>query len=177
MPVEFERDQNADLAEALDHGIVHVAADHAFADRKLAGAAERHVLADLGNRLGNRFRHRQRADLGGLDLVEIGAGAQGNVGDHLDQALEQIVAGDEVGLRVQLDQDALGALDGEPDQALGRHPARFLVGLGETLLAQQIDRLLHVAGCITQRRLAVHHAGAGALAQLFDHGCGNIGHL
>jgi len=56
------------------------------------------------------------------------------------------------------------------------HAGALLLRRGETLLAQLVHRLVEVAGRRGQRLLAVHHAGAGALAQLFDHGCGNIGH-
>ena len=65
--------------------------------------------------------------------------------DHLDQALELIVARDEVGLRIDLDHDALGAADDDADQAFGGDAAGLLGGLGQALLAQPVDRGLHVA--------------------------------
>ena len=62
------------------------------------------------------------------------------------------------------------------DQALGGDAAGFLGGLREALLAQPVDRGLHLAVGLGQRRLAIHHAGAGRLAQLLDHPRGDIRH-
>ena len=108
---EFERDDHADAAEPVGHRIVHIARDHALADRKLGGAAQRHVLADLGDGVGNGVGDGDAAGVRGEDLVDVGAGVERGIGDHLHQALEQIVAGDEIGLGIDLDHDALGAGD------------------------------------------------------------------
>ena len=64
------------------------------------------------------------ADLGGLDLLDVGADVERDVGDHLHQALEQIVAGDEIGLRIDLDHDALGALERDRRPGLRRRCGR-----------------------------------------------------
>ena len=45
----LQRDQHAHLAETVGHGAVDVAADRALLDREPLGAAQRHVLADLGD--------------------------------------------------------------------------------------------------------------------------------
>ena len=87
------------------------------------------------------------------------------------------VAGDEVGLGIDLDQRGLLAVGGEPDQTFGGDAAGLLGGLGEALGAQPIDRGLHVAAGLVERRLAVHHARAGLLAQVLHHGCGNRRHV
>ena len=57
------------------------------------------------------------------------------------------------------------------DQAFGGDAAGLLGGLGQALLAQPVDRGLHVAVGLAERRLAIHHARAGLLAQLLDHLC------
>ena len=88
------------------------------------------------------FGHRDAAGLGRLDLLDVGAGGERDVGDHLHQALEQIVAGDEVGFRIDLDHDALGALHLHADQAFGGDAAGLLGGLRQTLLAQPVLRRL-----------------------------------
>ena len=62
----------------------------------------------------------------------------------MHQALEQIVAGDEIGLGIDLDHDPLGAGDRDADQPLGRDPAGLLGGLGQALLAQPVDRGLEL---------------------------------
>ena len=172
----FQRDQHAHLAEPLDHRIVHVAADRALADRKLGGAPQRHVLADLGDRFGNVFGDGAAAGLGRLDLLDVGADVERDVGDHLHQALEQVVARDEVGLGIDLDHDALGALDGDADQAFGGDAVGLLGGLGQALLAQPIDRGIDVARGFAERGLAIHHARAGHLAQVLDHLCSDLSH-
>ena len=48
---------------------------------------------------------------------------QRDVRDHLDQALEQVIAGNEIGLRIELDDDPFRAVDRKPDKAFGRDPA------------------------------------------------------
>src|SRR3546814_1669813 len=68
------------------------------------------------------------------------------------------------------------ALRRHADQALGRDAAGLLGGGGEALLAQPVDRGLHVALGLTQRLLAVHHAGAGLLAQFLDLRGGDCSH-
>ena len=69
----FQRDQHADLAEPFGDRVVHVAADHALPDRQHGRAAQRHVLADGGDRRRDRVRDRHRAGLGGLDRLDVAA--------------------------------------------------------------------------------------------------------
>ena len=58
--------------------------------------------------------------------------------DHLDEALELFVAGDEIGLRIDFDDDALGARRHRADQAFRRDAAGLLRRLRQALLAQPI---------------------------------------
>ena len=87
-----------------------------------------------------------------------------------DELLELVGPGDEVRLAVDLDQDAdpAAGVDVARDEALAGLAARLLRGRGEPALAQDRDRLLEVAIGLDERVLAVHEAGAGALAQLLD---------
>ena len=124
----------------------------------------------------NVFGDGLAAGLGRLDLLDVGADVERHVGDHLDQALEQVVAGDEVGLGVDLDDDALGALDRDADQTFGGDAVGFLGGLGQALLAQPIDRGIDVARGFAERGLAIHHARAGHFAQVLDHLCSDLSH-
>ena len=94
----------------------------------------------------------------------------------LHQALEQIVARDEIGLGIDLDDDALLALDGSAGQTFGGDAAGLLGGLRQALLAQPVDGRFHVAVVLAERGLAIHHARAGRVAQLLDHLCGDVGH-
>src|SRR5262249_38723106 len=70
--------------------------------------------------------------------------------------------------------DAAAAVDVRDDGALGRLAARLLRRLRQALRTQVVDRLVHVAGDFDERLLAVRHAGAGALAQVLDHGRGDF---
>src|ERR1044071_869521 len=90
--------------------------------------------------------------------------------DIAREGLKVLVARDEVGLAVDLDEhaDPAAAVDVRHHRALGRLAPRLLGGLGQALGAEIVDRLLHIAGDLGQRLLAVGHAGAGALAQVLD---------
>ena len=86
----------------------------------------------------DRGLDRDAADLGRLDLLDVGADVERDLGDHLDQALELLVARDEVGLGIDLDHDALGARRHRADQAFRRDAAGLLGGLRQALLAQPV---------------------------------------
>ena len=112
----------------------------------------------------------------GKDLVDIGADVERDIGDHLHQALEQIVARDEIGFGIHLDDDALVRRQRDADQALGGDPAGLLGGLGQPLLAQPVDRGFEIAAAFAERRLAIHHARAGLVAELLHHARGDVCH-
>ena len=107
--------------------------------------------------------------LAALIALDVGAALQRDLRDHLDEALELLVARNEIGLRVDFDHDALGARRQRADQAFRRDAAGLLGGLRQALLAQPILRFLHVAVGFGEGCLAVHHARAGRLAQFLDH--------
>ena len=174
----LERHQHADLAEPVGDLVVHVLGDEAVADRHGGRAAHAHVLADGGHHLLDVVGHRHR--LAGIgqrqQLVEVAAGLRRQRGDVAHHVLELLVAGDEVGLRVDLDHRPRLVLGGDADQALGGDAAGLVGGLRQALLAQPVDGLLDVALGLGQRRLAVHHAGAGLVAQLLHQAGGDVGH-
>ena len=111
-----------------------------------------------------------------LRRIDLGRVVERNRQHAAHQRLEVVVAGDEVGLGIDLDDNADLVFDGDPDQALGRHPAALLGRLGEALLAQPVDRGLDVAAGLAQRILAIHHARAGLFAQILDQSRGNGRH-
>ena len=98
--------------------------------------------------------------------------------DVAHQLLELVGAGHEVGLAVDLDQDAdlAAAVDVGADRAFGRDPAGLLGRRGEALLAQRVDRLSMLPCALVEGVLAVHHSGAGALPELLDHLSGDFSH-
>ena len=100
-----------------------------------------------------------------------------HVGDHLDEALEQIVARDEIGLGVDLDHDALGALDRDADQPFGGDAAGLLGGLRQALLAQPIDCAASMSPEVSPSAALQSIMPAPVdLAQFLDHLCGDICH-
>jgi len=171
--------EHPDLAEAgLQRG-VDVGGDDALLHGQYLGAADRHVLADGGDEVGELFRDGA-AGAGkrfGIDGVEIIAGGQRDPRHRGDEVLEGFVARDEIGFGVDLDHRRLVGGGGDADQAFGGDAARLLGGGGKTLLAQPVNRGFDVAVSFGQRLLAVHHAGAGLVAQVFHQGGGDRSHV
>ena len=157
---------------------MRVGRDDALADLDHRGAAERLVLADRRDVVGQDFLHGAAVRIGGAEKrADIRrAAVQRQLGDVADERLELLVLGDEIGLGVDLDDRALGALDGNADEALGGGAAGLLGGGGETLGAEPVDAGLHVAIVLHQRLAAIHHARAGALAQILGEGGGDFSH-
>ena len=154
-------------------------ADRAMGDMQPLRAAQRDVLADRRDGVGDRLVDRAAAGvMGGLDRRGVDGRAliEGDREDAAHEGLEVVVAGDEIGLGVYFDDDAEIGLDGDADETVGGDAAALLGRLGETLLTQPIDGRLDVAAGLAERILAVHHAGAGLLAQVFHQRGGNGGH-
>ena len=173
----FQRDQHAHLAERPRSPNCA----HSCRPRPCRPKARRRGAASCSRRSWRSvsaivFGDGRAAGLGRLDLLDVGADVERDIGDHLHQALEQVVARDEVGLGIDLDDDALGAGDGDADQAFGGDAVGFLRGLGQALLAQPVDRGLDVALGFAERGLAIHHARAGLFAQVLDHLCSDLSH-
>ena len=172
-PVEFQRDDNADLAKAVGHRVMNILSDDAMRNMHDRGAPQRHVFADRRDQVGDGLANRPAARImGALDRLDVGQPLlDGDQRDGARQRLKLLVAGDEIGLGIDLDDDAVMAMHGDGDEALGGDAARFLGGLGETLLAQPVDRRLDIALGLGEGVLAIHHAGAGLLAKIL-HQCG-----
>ncbi|EGJ74447.1 putative elongation factor Ts [Streptomyces sp. Tu6071] len=98
------------------------------------------------------------------------------LGQRVGDGLELLALGDEVGLALQLDEDAGGVVVGEEGDD-GAVLGGAALALGDALLAldaEKLDGLVDVALGLVQRLLAVHHAGAGQLAELLDVGGGVV---
>ena len=139
---------------------------------KAGEAADLQVLADGHDLLGQGLGDGQLA--AGVLALEQGGHVgrvvvEDDLADVLDELLEQLALGAEVGLAVDLDDGgdaALGA-DAGIGHALGRDAAGLLRGLGKALLTQPVDCLVHIAVGGLERLLAVHHADVGHLTERF----------
>ncbi len=171
-------DQHADLRGQVRAGAVQVGGDEAAG--VLGEAVQDDLLAEVGVGLVHvRLDGLARLDLGGEQRRGVGRGRGGDVrGDGVGGGDELLALGDEVRLALQLDEDAGGLVVGDTgdDRAVRGGAA---LALGDALLAldaQDLDGLVDVAVGLVQRLLAVHHAGAGELAELLDVGGGVVRH-
>src|SRR5690606_10817452 len=94
----------------------------------------------------------------------------------VDEGLEVVLHGQEVGLGVDFDDDGglvvVSHLD--RDGAFSGNVASLLGGLDRTSGAHVVDGFLDVATGCFKGLFAIHHALAGTLLQLLDHGCSNM---
>src|SRR6185312_2004249 len=144
-----------------------------FLEHALGDLVQHRLGPALGGRLGPVDRELRRAEV----VRDLGLGGEAQVAAARDlhrhlagEALELVVAGDEVGLAADLDHraDAAAAVDVGRDQAFAGAAAGPLAGRRDALLAEELDRGVHVAGGLDQGVAAVHHPRLGRLAQLFD---------
>ena len=165
--LDFGQHANATTVQVAGDMVAAVDADH---------AAQLQVFADLGDQRAASFFDRAAAREGrSLQCVDIsGAAVQGNLGDSVGESEEVLVLGDEVGFAVDLDQHGLAAGLRHHDATFGGDAIGLLVSLGQALLAQPFDRRVHVAVVLGKCLFALHHAGAGTLAQFLDHLGGDI---
>ncbi len=158
--------------EHADAGAVHVRTHRAAALDDVE-TAHGDVLADLRDELETQLLDRAAVDGGPQQRLDVGrALRQNDVGDAFDERAEVIVLRDEVGLRVDLEDDVPAGLRvaADRDAALGRNARGLLVGLRSARFTQPVGRGVDVAVRFDERLLAFHHAGAGALAQFLDQG-------
>ena len=96
-------------------------------------------------------------------------------GDLVGEGLEVLVAGDEVGLALDLDHrpDLVVGVDVGGDDALFGAAPFALGGGGLALHPQQLDRPLDVAVGLGQRRFAVHHRRPGPIPERLHVSGGN----
>ena len=104
---------------------------------------------------------------GGEVSRELG---DGGVSDGSGEGLEIRGGGHEVGLATEADEDGLSAFHAGKDGALGGFIVTALGEGGLALLAEDLDGALEVAFGLGEGFLvlAIHHAGAGHVAQLLD---------
>src|SRR5215210_5719254 len=149
-----------------EDGLLHPLAQLALGD----------LAADLLGLVGGLLlEHPQLRLLGVLRDVLLGDVLRGRrrgdvQGDLARELREVLVAGHEVGVAVDLHQhaDLAVGVHVRLDRALRGLATAHLEGLVAEADAQQLGGAIDVAAGLLQRLLAVHHAGAGAVAQLLD---------
>src|SRR6266851_659503 len=174
----FERDQHGDLAETRRQGIMDIGGNDSAPDLETCRAAEHKVFADSRDQLGQFAGHRAAGSgIGRLfQRFDIAARPECEPADGAHEGLEQLVARDEIGLGIDFDRGPGAAPRGDPDKPFGSDPPGLLRGGGETLFAQPVDSALDVAAGVAERALAIHHPGAGLVAQFLDQRRGHLGH-
>src|SRR5690349_22946073 len=129
----FERDEDADLAESGRDLVVNVGNDSALAHFEHGSTAQRLVLANRGDVVGQLLRNSSTTWVArGSNRFDVSTLFQCNAGDVANEILEDLVLGDEVGFGVHLDDRSAATLDGNADEALGGRSARLLGGCRKT---------------------------------------------
>ena len=175
------RDLHADLAahlgvnalevEAHDGGelvVEVVVACHACGLDPLV-VAELHLLAGLADLVGDEFGERAALDLNGLELIDALALVGEGEREHLAcERAEGLVLSDEVCLALQRRDSGEIAVRAREYATLGGVAVLTLGGNRLAFLTDYLDGGLDVSFGLRQGVLAVHHAGAGHVAQLLD---------
>ena len=159
----LQRDQRADARA------VHVGAQRPRR-RDAHEAAHRDVLADLGDQGAALILEGARAAVSAAssasrrpaECVSAAlATSRANAWNSSPRATKSVS-------QLTSTSTALGPERSTATRAFGGDPRGLLVGLREPALAHELGGRVQIALGLDQRLLALHHAGAGALAQLFD---------
>ena len=152
--------------------------DHTLVDPHFRNPPQRHVLADRRDGVRQGIGHRAAARVGrSFERLDVAALVGRDRSDGAHERLEILVAGHEVGFRVDLDDDAGALANRDGHETLGRDTSRLLGRLRQTFLPKPIDRGLDVALRFVQRGFAVHHADAGLLAKILHHCGSDLSHV
>ncbi len=173
--LEGELDEDADLATHVDVGGKGAGLDLAGGE-----AGDLHVLAHDVNHLGELVGDGIAVHALGEEGVDVGRGGRGDdLGDVGGKAGELGVGAHEVGLAGELEEGTGLAVSGDErgDSALVGLAAGLLGGLGQAVLAEDVDGGIHIAIGLDEGLLALHHRGIGHLAELLDHSGGDLSHV
>ena len=168
-------DEHANLRGQVRVGLVQVEVDVLALNAH--DAANLQLLADDGGEGIQAVLDGALTHGGGEQRVEVGSlGGNGGGQNLVGEVDELLVLGDEVGLGVDLDQHADGAV-GLRGQQAGGGLAALALGQGlQALQADDLESLLGVAVGLGQSLLDIHHAGAGLLTQRLHICSGEIRH-
>src|ERR1700720_3278883 len=173
-----ERDEDPDLAEARAERVVDIRENGALFGREALDAPQHQIFADCRDQMRQLLLDSptRSREVRFLKRFELPIAVERQFAHAADKALKGLVARHEIGFRIDLDHSTHGPAGRHADQALGRPPPRLFCGRGQPLFSQPIDGRFDVAGTIVERPFAIHHPGAGLLAQLLDQHCRYLGH-
>ena len=160
------------LVEGDDGAQLAVEVDVLGHERGLDGAvvSEHVLLTGLAGLVGDVLVEGvTRSGLDGLESREVGGElGDGSVCDGSGEGLEVGRGSHEVSLAAEAHEDGLPTLHAGKDGTLGGLVVTALGKGGLAFLAEDFDGALEVAFGLGKGLLAVHHAGAGHVAQLLD---------
>ena len=148
-----------------------------------AEAADGNLLTDRNGRIadqvGNGLAAVVHESLGHQGVHISGVGQSNLLGNLVGEADEVIGLGNEVSFAVHFDDRADGAfiVGVLGHNAFSGDTAGLLGSLAQSLFTQPFNGLVHISVALNQSLFAIHHAGAGALAQLFNHSGSNCCHF
>ena len=140
------------------------------ADRQRLNAADNLIFTNGCNVVGQTFLNGFAIAIrrGQNGLCFVGCQAKGNLANRRNEFLELFVLGHEVGLAVNFDCRALGAVYSNANETFGRCAAGFLGSGGKALGAQQVNGGFDITLGFFKRLFGVHHASTGKLTQFLD---------
>ncbi len=146
----------------------------------LGETADIHVLTDGGDLLGHILGNGlcaacDSAVLESLNVCRVVS--EDSVGDGLNQLEELVALCAEVSFAVDLNDNAVCAVNLSLYDTLGSDSACLLGSLCKALLTEDLNSLISVAVSLNESSLAVHHAAAGHFAKFFNVACCNISHF
>ena len=149
----FQRHQHADLAQFGRGRIMDIGRDHAGIDRS-ATVRRTLIFSPILATSSVSVCCTVRAPcLAASSFSRSPPSFSARSRGRFDEALELLVAGDEIGFGIDLDQRARAVAHGDAHQTFGGGAAGLLGGLGNALLAQPVDGGFHVAVGFAQRGL------------------------
>ena len=166
----IDGNQNADLAHAGCGRVVDIR--YHGLPIELGHTAQGHVLADLGDGIGDDGFHGCAVDLGCIERVQIGCTECG-LGDGGGHALKLCILGHEIRFGIHFDRNTGACGNSHGHKALGCGAARFLCSFGQTLGAQPVNGGFEITIGFGQCLLGIHHACACRFAQFLYHCSGN----
>ena len=162
------------LATLLENGVPVLDALQIVEDTMTNLVISRAIREARTTTLINGFATRQLLAEQSLERGRLAG--QGHGGHSLRETTEILLTSYEIGLAVDLDQGRgvriARLLD--DDHTLGGHAGGLLVGLREPLLTHEIGGRVEVTLRFDECFLALHHARAGALAELLDCICCDV---